>query len=375
MTSIHNSYPINRSSGSSTSTSASSGAPKLITSNAAGINLRGRTESPSAQRKYHATGQVANMINRLNTTSNTPPTTILNTQRPVKTSAQISTTPTSNNSGYEYYGNSGNISSSYVTKPASLMSNTRRTSFKSLITDDPDESITSKTVNRIKSNQQQQLMNTNNKIEIETRTIANKPSKFTSYYPNMSQPSAISSTTTIKDLNDNFNLIDLNKAFHANGMNTYVSSTSSNTSSPTTLAPSINESIYSNNFIHNSMRANQPSSSSSTRQANLRISMGIRAGSASSTTNENDYSRSQNGIVTSEFYAPTAANIITSSSSSSSYKSTSNQMPSSSSLSSSSSTTKYNESKNEANPYESKGMVGLKNLGNTVNSSLNTWKS
>ena len=358
MTSIHNGYPMNRSSGSSSSTSGSSGTPKPITANTSNINLRGRTESPSAQRKYN-TGQVASMINRLTTTP-----TMGNTQRPVhKTSAQISTTPTSN---YEYYGNNGNVSNGYLNKPASLISGTRRSSFKSLITDDPDETVT-KTVNKIKTTQytiNNSNSTTNNKNEIDTRTTNKLNSKYTSYYPNVSQPAA-SPIATTKDLSENFHLLDLNKAFQTNGINTYVSNTSSNISSPSTIGQSIND--YASN--NNSMRANQ--SSSSTRQANLKLSVGIRTGSASSTTNENDYSRSQNGVA--EFYAPTAANIITSSSSSSSYKST-NQMPSSSSLSSSSSTNKYNEQRPETNLLESKGMVGLKNLGNTVSLIINNQK-
>ena len=334
MTSIHNNYQYNRSSGSSTAASGSSGTQKQSSSTT--INsLRTRTESPAAQRKYSNTGQVANAISRL-------PASVVGTQRPIK-SGQNSTTPTSN---FEYYGQSnGNIISNtngYLTNKTS--SSTRRSSFKSLITDDSDEL---KAINKLKT-QTQQLIKSDEK--------PCKPSKYTTVYTNLSQP------TTKDNLTENFILLDLNKAYLTNqtintsAISAYSNGSASNTHHQTSI----------NNDNSNNMRSNQ--SSSSTRQANLKISMGIRAGSANSCTNNenvNDY-RSHQQV---EFYSPAAANIITSSSSSSSYKS-SNQMPSSSSLSSSSSSaTKYNSINNE-NKYEtvleSKGAVGLKNLGNTV---------
>jgi len=398
MTSIHNNYTFNRSSGSTNSTSGSTSTqqkPSLnnTATNVLGQSLRGRTESPVTQRKFN-TGQVANAISRL------PPSMTSSRHQhqqqllkssqlpqqvqPLNSSSSNTTTSTSNH--IEYSSNSIHSNNN----KAVLQPNTRRSSFRSLIVD-PDQDDP-KTVSSISNSKQHKSI----AQSIDQRSSSNKPNKYTSIYTTLSQPTQVQTTVTAanfnrEDLNSNFLLLKLNDPYlPINGTSTYLPSNQKISNNENTSAP-ISRSQSHQHQHQQQQHQQQQQSVSSTRQANPKISIGSGSRTGSATNhNENvvhEYrshnSYNHNGVSNSEpaqFYSPAAAN-ITSSSSSSSYKS-SNQMPSSSSLSSnSSSTTKYNiinnsnnnnnnnsskEARHEGHELESKGIVGLKNLGNTV---------
>jgi hypothetical protein len=396
MTSIHNNYTFNRSSGSTNSTSGSTSTqqkPSLnnTATNVLGQSLRGRTESPVTQRKFN-TGQVANAISRL------PPSMTSSRHQhqqqllkssqlpqqvqPLNSSSSNTTTSTSNH--IEYSSNSIHSNNN----KAVLQPNTRRSSFRSLIVD-PDQDDP-KTVSSISNSKQHKSI----AQSIDQRSSSNKPNKYTSIYTTLSQPTQVQTTVTAanfnrEDLNSNFLLLKLNDPYlPINGTSTYLPSNQKISNNENTSAPISRSQSHQH---QHQQQQQQQQSVSSTRQANPKISIGSGSRTGSATNhNENvvhEYrshnSYNHNGVSNSEpaqFYSPAAAN-ITSSSSSSSYKS-SNQMPSSSSLSSnSSSTTKYNiinnsnnnnnnnsskEARHEGHELESKGIVGLKNLGNTV---------
>jgi hypothetical protein len=360
MTSIQSNYPFNRSNNGSNNTGSSSGGSNGTNNGIKQqISLRGRTESPatSNQRKFNTTGQVATMISRL-------PASVSGSNgiQRQSTNGKLSSTATTTTGGTppssaEYFNN-------YLNK-ASLNPTIRRSSFKSLINDDsnPQQTLNKLKIHAQQQQQQQQSVSKQQSEQLieQQRTNNIKSSKYTNLYSNLNQ--STSQPSNNKDnINESFYLLNLN--------NNKVHSSSSSTSNPTSAK---------NNILNNNDRSiNQ----TSTRQAGVKLSIGttqIRNGSAN--TNENDYrfqqTQSQPVYIqeSTPFYSPTATN-ITSSSSSSSYKS-SNQMPSSSSLSSSSST-KYNNSTSiysnnnnnnsiydNSHELESKGMVGLKNLGNT----------
>ncbi len=360
MTSIQNNYPFNRSNNGSNNTGSSSGGSNGTNNGIKQqISLRGRTESPatSNQRKFNTTGQVATMISRLPASvsgSNGIQRQSTNGGKLSSTATATTTTGGTPPSSAEYFNN-------YLNK-ASLNPTIRRSSFKSLINDDSNPQ---QTLNKLKIHAQQQSVSKQQAEQLieQQRTNNIKSSKYTNLYSNLNQ--STSQPSNNKDnINESFYLLNLNNN------NNKVHSSSSSTSNPTSAK---------NNILNNNDRSiNQ----TSTRQAGVKLSIGttqIRNGSAN--TNENDYrfqqTQSQPVYIqeSTPFYSPTATN-ITSSSSSSSYKS-SNQMPSSSSLSSSSSTkynnstSIYNNNNNNNSIYdnshelESKGMVGLKNLGNT----------
>jgi len=372
MTSIHNNYTFNRSSGSTNSTSGSTSTqqkPSLnnTATNVLGQSLRGRTESPVTQRKFN-TGQVANAISRL------PPSMTSSRHQhqqqllkssqlpqqvqPLNSSSSNTTTSTSNH--IEYSSNSIHSNNN----KAVLQPNTRRSSFRSLIVD-PDQDDP-KTVSSISNSKQHKSI----AQSIDQRSSSNKPNKYTSIYTTLSQPTQVQTTVTAanfnrEDLNSNFLLLKLNDPYlPINGTSTY---------------------LPSNQKISNNENTSAPISRSQSHQHQHQQQQQQHTNHNENVVHEyrSHNSYNHNGVSNSEpaqFYSPAAAN-ITSSSSSSSYKS-SNQMPSSSSLSSnSSSTTKYNiinnsnnnnnnnsskEARHEGHELESKGIVGLKNLGNTV---------